>query len=291
MRSHPPDDLRKKVEERLRYYDDLRLGPYFRDRRPAETPGAALRGKKTGAESPEPKTAAASAPVAAAAPRAREAAPARAQQTSPSSLPVVQAPSLFDSAEHIEGDTLETIGADLGECTRCRLHKQRHSIVFGVGNGKASLVFVGEGPGHDEDMQGIPFVGRAGQLLTQMIDAMGLRREDVYICNIVKCRPPENRTPEKDEIATCSPFLLRQLGVIRPKVIVCLGNVAAQTLFGTHKSISQYRGQWFDYRGARMIATYHPAYLLRNPAAKADVWVDLKKVMVELGLPLNRTRR
>jgi DNA polymerase len=203
----------------------------------------------------------------------------------------VQAPSLFDSAERIEGDTLEAIRADIGECTRCRLHQQRNKIVFGDGNGKASLVFVGEGPGHDEDMQGIPFVGRAGQLLTQMIDAMGLRREDVYICNIVKCRPPENRLPEKDEIGTCSPFLLRQIGVIQPKVIVCLGNVAAQTLLDTHKSISQYRGQWFDYRGARMIATYHPAYLLRNPAAKADVWVDLKKVMVELGLPLNRTRR
>ncbi len=203
----------------------------------------------------------------------------------------MQAPSLFGAVEQIEGDTLAAIRADMGECTRCRLHKQRNKIVFGAGNGKASLVFVGEGPGHDEDMQGLPFVGRAGKLLTQMIEAMGLVRDDVYICNIVKCRPPENRTPEKDEVATCSPFLMRQLGVIRPKVIVCLGNVAAQTLLGTHKSISQYRGQWFDYLGARMIATYHPAYLLRNPAAKADVWVDLKKVMVELGLPLNRTRR
>ncbi len=292
MGSRPPDDLRKKLEDRLRFYDDLRLGPYFRDRKPAKMPDAALRGKKTGTESAvAPKTAATSAatPTPVAAAKARDVAPTRPAQTA--SLPVVQAPSLFDSAERIEGDTLEAIRADIGECTRCRLHQQRNKIVFGDGNGKASLVFVGEGPGHDEDMQGIPFVGRAGQLLTQMIDAMGLRREDVYICNIVKCRPPENRLPEKDEIATCSPFLLRQIGVIRPKVIVCLGNVAAQTLLGTHKSISQYRGQWFDYRGARMIATYHPAYLLRNPAAKADVWVDLKKVMVELGLPLNRTRR
>ncbi len=292
MGSRPPDDLRKKLEDRLRFYDDLRLWPYFRDRKPAKMPDAALRGKKTGTESAvAPKTAATSAatPTPVAAAKARDVAPTRPAQTA--SLPVVQAPSLFDSAERIEGDTLEAIRADIGECTRCRLHQQRNKIVFGDGNGKASLVFVGEGPGHDEDMQGIPFVGRAGQLLTQMIDAMGLRREDVYICNIVKCRPPENRLPEKDEIATCSPFLLRQIGVIRPKVIVCLGNVAAQTLLGTHKSISQYRGQWFDYRGARMIATYHPAYLLRNPAAKADVWVDLKKVMVELGLPLNRTRR
>ena len=142
----------------------------------------------------------------------------------------------------------------------------------------------GEGPGHDEDVQGIPFVGRAGRLLTQIIQAMGLRREDVYICNVIKCRPPENRTPEKDEIATCSPFLLRQLAVIRPKVIVCLGNVAAQTLLGTHKPISHYRGQWFDFRGSRLIATYHTAYLLRNPSAKAEVWADLKKVMGVLGL-------
>jgi uracil-DNA glycosylase family 4 len=124
-----------------------------------------------------------------------------------------------------------------------------------------------------------------------MIEAMGLRRDDVYIANVVKCRPPENRTPEKDEVATCSPFLLRQIDAIAPKVIVCLGNVASQSLLGTTKSISQYRGQWIDYRGFRLIATYHPAYLLRNPAAKSDVWLDLKKVMVELGLPLNRSRR
>ena len=153
-----------------------------------------------------------------------------------------------------------------------------------VGNAKAELVFVGEGPGHDEDVQGIPFVGRAGKLLTQMIEAMGLGRDDVYICNVIKCRPPENRTPEKDEIATCSPFLLRQLAVISPQVIVCLGNIAAQTLLGTHQSISQYRGQWFDFRGSRLLATYHPAYLLRNPNAKGEVWKDLQKVMAVLGL-------
>ncbi|HYB62227.1 MAG TPA: uracil-DNA glycosylase [Methylomirabilota bacterium] len=296
MGPRPPGDLRKKLEDRLRFYDDLRLGPYFRYRMPAGMPDAALRRKEAGGEFPAVKPVTESTPAAAqaaaATARARDVTPARpAQIASAFFLPVVQAPSLFDSAERIEGDTLEAIRADIGDCTRCRLHQQRNKIVFGDGNGKASLVFVGEGPGHDEDMRGIPFVGRAGQLLTQMIDAMGLRREDVYICNIVKCRPPENRLPEKDEIATCSPFLLRQIGVIQPKVIVCLGNVAAQTLLATHKSISQYRGQWFDYRGARMIATYHPAYLLRNPAAKADVWVDLKKVMVELGLPLNRTRR
>jgi uracil-DNA glycosylase family 4 len=149
-------------------------------------------------------------------------------------------------------------------------------------------VFVGEGPGRDEDAQGEPFVGRAGKLLTDMIKAMSLERSDVYIANVVKCRPPENRTPEHDEIATCSPFLLRQLEFIRPKVIVCLGNVAAQNLLGTNKSISHFRGQWFDFRGSRLIATYHPAYLLRNPAAKSDVWTDLKKVMAVLGLKAAR---
>ena len=199
-------------------------------------------------------------------------------------LPILQAPSLFEAAERIEGDTLGRIREDIGDCTRCRLHRQRTNIVFGVGNPKADLVFVGEGPGHDEDVQGLPFVGRAGKLLTQIIEAMGLRREDVYICNVIKCRPPENRTPEKDEIATCSPFLFRQLAVIQPRVIVCLGSVAAQTLLGTNQSISRYRGEWFDYRGARLLSTYHPAYLLRNPNAKGDVWKDLQKVMAVLGL-------
>ena len=184
----------------------------------------------------------------------------------------------------MEGDTLEKIRQDLGECTRCRLHKGRTQIVFGVGNAKAQLVFVGEGPGHDEDVKGEPFVGRAGKLLTQMIEAMGLRREDVYICNVVKCRPPENRLPEKDEIATCSPFLIRQLGAIQPKVICCLGTCAAQTLLATNQGISRFRGEWFDFRGAKLIATYHPAYLLRNPNAKGEVWKDLQKVMAVLGL-------
>jgi len=179
---------------------------------------------------------------------------------------------------------LERVSSDLGECTRCKLHRHRNKIVFGVGNPRAELVFVGEGPGHDEDLQGIPFVGRAGQLLTQMIEAMGLSRNDVYIANVVKCRPPENRTPEKDEVATCMPFLLRQIGAIQPKVVVCLGSVAAQALLNTNKAISRFRGEWFDFRGARLMATYHPAYLLRNPNAKPEVWADLKKVMSFLGL-------
>src|SRR6266550_3104344 len=174
--------------------------------------------------------------------------------------------------------------ARIWECTRCKLYKHRHTIVFGDGSPKAELVFVGEGPGADEDAQGLPFVGRAGKLLTQMIEAMGLERQDVYICNVVKCRPPENRTPEDDEVSTCSPFLLRQLEVISPKVIVCLGAVAAKTLLRTNRGISQFRGQWLDYRGSKLMATYHPAYLLRNPNAKGEVWKDLQKVMAVLGL-------
>jgi uracil-DNA glycosylase len=202
-------------------------------------------------------------------------------------VPSATGTSLFE--EHIENDTLERVQSDIGpDCTRCKLHKARSHIVFGVGNPKAELVFVGEGPGHDEDVQGEPFVGRAGKLLTQMIEAMGLGRSDVYICNVVKCRPPENRLPEKDEIATCSPYLLRQLDVIQPKVICCLGACSAQTLLNTTQGISRYRGEWFDYRGARLMATYHPAYLLRNPAAKSEVWKDLKKIMAVLGLQPKR---
>ena len=179
---------------------------------------------------------------------------------------------------------LAAIRDDLGPCTRCALHKGRHNIVFGDGDANARLMFIGEGPGADEDAQGLPFVGRAGQLLNNMINAMGLRRDQVYIANIVKCRPPENRQPEKDETATCSPFLVRQIDAIAPKVIVCLGSTAAQFVLATPQSISRFRGEWFDYRSARVIATYHPAYLLRNPNAKGDVWKDLQKVMAVLGL-------
>jgi len=224
------------------------------------------------------------APVSSAASSYSERSPAPA-----SSLIQPAGPSLFEAAERIEDDTLERIREDIGpKCSRCKLHKSRSNIVFGVGNPKAELVFVGEGPGHDEDVQGEPFVGRAGKLLTQMIEAMGLRRADVYICNVVKCRPPENRLPEKDEIAACSPFLIRQLEVIQPKVICCLGACAAQTLLQTNQGISRFRGEWLAWRGSRLIATYHPAYLLRNPNAKGEVWKDLQKVMAVLGLEARR---
>jgi len=199
-------------------------------------------------------------------------------------LPPPTGPSLFEAVDKVKDDTLLKIREDIGDCTRCRLHKGRHKIVFGDGNPKAELVFIGEGPGADEDMQGLPFVGRAGKLLTQMIEAMGLQRKDVYICNVVKCRPPENRAPEPDEVTTCSPYLLRQIDVIQPKVIVCLGAVAAKTLLETSRGISQFRGEWLQWRGRKLMATYHPAYLLRNPNAKGEVWKDLQKVMAELGL-------
>jgi DNA polymerase len=275
MDSRLPDTSREKLEAWLRYYNDLNLGEFFIDRR--------TMGKRSVKPAAVPLQTTAVAPLAAAA-AATSAAPIGI-------LPVVQAVSLFEALDRVEGDTLELVRENLGECTRCRLHKQRNKIVFGVGNPRAELVFVGEGPGHDEDVQGLPFVGRAGKLLTQMIEAMGLQREDVYICNVVKCRPPENRKPEDDEVATCSPYLYRQLDVIAPKAIVCLGGVAAQTLLKTKDPISRFRGNWFDFRNTKLLATYHPAYLLRNPNAKGEVWKDLQKVMAFLGLQPKKSSR
>jgi DNA polymerase len=179
---------------------------------------------------------------------------------------------------------LKIIREDIGDCTRCRLHERRTNIVFGVGNVNADIMFVGEGPGADEDAQGEPFVGRAGQLLNNMITAMGIRREDVYIANVVKCRPPGNRTPENDECDTCSPFLLRQIEVIKPKVIVALGATAAKTLLAVNDSMGNLRGRWYDFKGSRLAATYHPSYLLRDPRQKKEAWKDLQMVMKYLGL-------
>ena len=181
---------------------------------------------------------------------------------------------------------LAALREEIGDCRRCRLCERRTTIVFGVGNPAARLVFVGEGPGADEDAQGEPFVGRAGQLLTKIIEAMGLARTDVYIANVVKCRPPENRTPLPDEVATCSPFLFRQIGAIRPEVIVCLGTPAAQTIFGTRETITKIRGVFRVIEGVRVMPTFHPAYLLRNPGAKREVWEDMKQVMTFLNPPV-----
>jgi uracil-DNA glycosylase family 4 len=176
-------------------------------------------------------------------------------------------------------EALAAVRADIGDCTRCKLHTLgRTQIVFGVGNPNADLMFVGEAPGGDEDIQGIPFVGRAGQLLTKIIEAIGLKRDDVYIANVIKCRPPGNRNPEPDEVETCEPFLFQQIDVIQPKVIVALGKFGAQTLLRTLDPISRLRGRVYDYRGAKLIPTFHPAYLLRNPSSKREVWEDMKLV-------------
>jgi len=180
---------------------------------------------------------------------------------------------------------LDAVRTELGECTRCKLHKTRTNIVFGVGSPEARLMFVGEAPGEDEDLQGFPFVGKAGQLLTKMIEAMGLRRDDVYICNTVKCRPPNNRNPEPDELLACEPFLKGQLGAVKPEAIVTLGKFAAQSLLRESTPITRLRGQWREYEGIPVMPTFHPAYLLRSPAEKGKVWDDLKQVMKKLGLP------
>lgn len=274
------EPLQKKIEERLRYYEDLGIRLFYRDR--AGTPAVAAEPTPTMLSAP-PVTV----PAESFSPKRKPEVPLPTAAVPPLRIEPVfspSAPSLFEAVDKVQDDTLLKIREDIGDCTRCKLHKGRNKIVFGDGSAKAQLVFIGEGPGADEDAQGLPFVGRAGKLLTQMIEAMGLQRKDVYICNVVKCRPPENRTPEPDEVATCSPFLLRQIDLINPKVLVCLGAVAAKTLLETNRGITQYRGQWLEWRGRKLIATYHPAYLLRNPNAKGEVWRDLQKVMTELGL-------
>jgi DNA polymerase len=289
--------LEEQVKDWLRYGEDLGLAPYYRDRAPlhaiTESGAAAPEESQSIATSSDISAAlpeSVPAMMAAAASGRAPAAPIHvASSASQKPAPVATilpaaAPSLFESIERIEGDTLPRIREDIGDCTRCKLHKGRTKIVFGTGNPNADLMFVGEGPGRDEDLSGEPFVGRAGKLLTDMIKAMGLQREDVYIANVVKCRPPENRLPERDEIATCSPYLMRQIDTIKPKVICTLGSCSAQTLLQTAQGISKLRGEWFDFRGTKLRPTYHPAYLLRNPAAKPEVWKDLQKVMAVLGL-------
>jgi uracil-DNA glycosylase len=303
MSERIPEALQKKLSHRLNFYEDLGLRLFYKTR-------GEFHAKTVTASLPEMPASAArqqiSCEEATLAKPTRKPELPKAAQTAPrftppqavtsrplhkpDALPIPAGPSLFESIDKVPGDTLLKIRTDLGECTRCKLHTTRNKIVFGDGNPKAQLVFVGEGPGHDEDIQGLPFVGRAGKLLTQMIEAMGLQRKDVYICNVVKCRPPENRAPEKDEVAECSPFLLRQIDTIAPKVIVCLGAIAAQTLLETNRGISQFRGQWLEFRGRKLMATYHPAYLLRNPSAKSEVWKDLQKVMAVLGLEAKKSK-
>jgi uracil-DNA glycosylase len=258
--------LRRALTDRVRYYNDLGIYDFYRR---TVTPEISDRVARTCLE------------------RSR---------TGPSPAALVEQRPVVSHEESLPKPkpqpadpvtALRLIREDLGDCTRCRLHKQgRKQIVFGVGNPNADLMFIGEAPGADEDEQGEPFVGRSGQLLTNMIKAMGLRREDVYIANIIKCRPPSNRTPERDECDTCSPFLMRQIEAIRPKALVALGAVAAKSLLAINAPMSELRGRWYDFRGTKLAVTYHPAFLLRDPRQKKETWKDLQMVMKEMGLPL-----
>jgi uracil-DNA glycosylase len=285
-------ELRRALAARIRYYNEMGIYDFYRQPLPviAEEVAAQIAGGE------------------------REIAvsihqPESGEEMSPKKATAVAVPraideNIFDAIalkpEQSVSDpvrALKIIREDLGDCTRCVLHKQgRKQIVFGVGDPKAELMFVGEGPGADEDAQGEPFVGRAGQLLNNMIKAMGISREQVYIANIVKCRPPGNRTPEREECDTCSPFLMRQIAVVKPKVIVALGAVAAKTLLAMSASMMQLRGRFYDFRpagirsndpgwdGCKLAVTYHPAFLLRDPRQKGEAWKDLQMVMKELGL-------
>ena len=280
---------KRALAERIRYYNELGIYDFYR-RDTATisslTAGAEASTKRSVTPSPNFR------------PEEQE------PMTSKHSAATAVKENIFDnlSRKPESGTTdpakeLKIVREDLGDCTRCVLHKLgRKQIVFGVGNPRADLMFIGEAPGADEDLQGEPFVGRAGQLLNNMIKAMGLQREDVYIANIIKCRPPGNRTPEREECETCSPFLMRQIAVIKPKVIVALGAVAAKTLLAINASMAELRGRWYEFRpagvrsndaswnGAKLAVTYHPAFLLRDPRQKKEAWKDLQMVMKELGL-------
>jgi len=276
-------ELRRALAARIRYYNEMGIYDFYR--RPPSLASVALEQAPTDfleqildpGEEMSPRKYAATAVV---------------EETIVEPISLKPEQSVSDPVK-----ALKIIREDLGDCMRCVLHKQgRKQIVFGVGNPEAELMFVGEGPGADEDEKGEPFVGRAGQLLNNMIKAMGIQREDVYIANIVKCRPPGNRQPERDECATCSPFLMRQIAVVKPKVIVALGATAAKTLLAMNSSMMQLRGRFYDFRpagvrsndpnwdGCKLAVTYHPAFLLRDPRQKGEAWKDLQMVMKELGL-------
>ena len=287
MPTIPSPDVRRALADRIRYYNELGIYDFYRRDR-----SVALSESVTTDVEPES--------LSSSQPELRE-------EMSPRKSAVVAKPADSNIFEVLtpkpeQGVTdpvaaLKLIREDLGDCTRCKLHQQgRKQIVFGVGNPRADLMFVGEGPGADEDAQGEPFVGRAGQLLNNMIKAMGLRREEVYIANVVKCRPPGNRTPERDECDTCSPFLMRQIAAIKPKVIVALGAVSAKNLLAINAPMSELRGRFYDFmpagarssdpswEGAKLAVTYHPAFLLRDPRQKGEAWKDLQMVMKYLGL-------
>jgi DNA polymerase len=263
--------LRRALVERIRYYRELGIYDFYR-----RDPGVATLLEPAALDLKSR-------------PQERDEMTPKAKAV----VPIIREEEISESRAGRASDAIDPVRAlrlireDLGDCTRCRLHQQgRKQIVFGVGNPNADLMFIGEAPGADEDEQGEPFVGRAGQLLNNMLRAMGLKREQVYIANIIKCRPPGNRTPERDECETCSPFLMRQIAAIKPKVIVALGAVAAKTLLAINASLSDLRGRWYDFRGTKLAVTYHPAFLLRDPRQKKEAWKDLQMVMKELGLAI-----
>jgi len=266
--------MRDALAARVQYYRELGIQDFYRRSVSADAPSQ-IENVVAGASEPDAATIPA------------HESPQGASDYAPDLSSAVQIAPM-KTAITVKSDpvaALQAIRDDLGDCKRCPLHRQgRKQIVFGTGNPEADLMFIGEAPGADEDQQGIPFVGRAGQLLNNMIAAMGLKREDVYIANVIKCRPPGNRTPEPAECAVCSPFLRRQVEVIQPKAIVALGAVAAKTLLAVNQPISALRGRWYEFDGVPMAVTFHPAYLLRNPAAKKDAWKDLQMVMKRLGL-------
>ena len=284
---------REALLDRVRFYRDLGLTEFYR--RPVDPALLAqLAAEPGGLAAPEPTVDAPNGflsetlnsipqpgfrPASTQPILSKEDAPISARR-SISSPPHIAA--VIPAAER--GAALQLIREEIGDCTRCALHSGRNKVVFGDGSPSARLMFVGEGPGADEDAQGLPFVGKAGQLLNNMIAAMGLKREEVYIANVVKCRPPGNRTPEPDEANTCSPFLFRQIDVVRPQVLVALGATAATYLLGQRQPLAGLRGRVHAFRGMQLIVTYHPAYLLRDPRQKKEAWADLQVAMRELGL-------
>jgi uracil-DNA glycosylase family 4 len=262
---------REALEARLRFYRELGLTDFYRRAVDALHVSTSETESLSTGDSGVPGLASTQEP------QENESIPPRKQISTPPEIGAAVSRADRESA-------LRLIREDIGDCTRCALHKCRNKIVFADGDANARLMFVGEGPGADEDAQGLPFVGRAGQLLNNMIAAMGLKREEVYIANVVKCRPPQNRTPEPDEANTCSPFLFRQIDVVRPEVIVALGATAATYLLGQRQPLAGLRGRVHAFRSSKLIVTYHPAFLLRDPRQKKEAWADLQIAMRELGL-------
>ena len=276
---------RDALEARLRFYRELGLTEFYR--RPVDPALIAPEASHTEQGSPSSVAQTSGAPGLASGTWEGPTALSEENNPIPPRKPIFAPPQITTAVPVADRENaLRIIREDIGDCTRCALHKGRNKLVFADGSANARLMFVGEGPGADEDAQGLPFVGRAGQLLNNMIAAMGLKREEVYIANIVKCRPPANRTPEPEEANTCSPFLFRQIDVVRPEVLVALGATAATYLLGQRQPLAGLRGRVHSFRGSRLIVTYHPAFLLRDPRQKKEAWADLQIAMRELGLKL-----